>query len=64
MTEEYDSIVDNNYVIKNKGSIYYYAFLSSAVRNVKKFNSEKVEKVISKRNHKGSLQKDHTTGNK
>ena len=34
MTEEYDSIVDNNYVIKNKGSIYYYAFLSSAVRNV------------------------------
>ena len=37
---------------------------SSAVRNVKKFNSEKVEKVISKRNHKGSLQKDHTTGNK
>ena len=37
---------------------------SSAVRNVKKFNSEKVEKVISNRNHKSSLQKDHTTGNK
>ena len=37
---------------------------SSAVRDVKKFNSENVEKAVTKRNHKSSLQKDNTTGQK